>query len=247
MPPTLLTVGAGPGIGMEVALRFGRAGYRIGIIRRNPEALQSMIADLAGEGIAAVGQATDAHDPAALRGAIAGLAAQLGGIDVIHHAVPGPLGAGYGPMIDVDADLLRTFVDARVVSALVTTQAALPHLRHSRGALLFTTGPAGTVPHEGTGIVGVPQAALRMLTLHLRRELEPDGIFVGLLPVSGVPAYRDAKADAARTDIRANLALPRDRLTAADVAEAHFQLAMRRDRDEWTIGTNEQGIAADQT
>lgn len=244
MAQTLLTIGAGPGIGMEVALRFGRAGYRIGIVRRNPEALTAMIADLASEGIEADGRAADAHDPGALRGAIAGLAGRLGGIDVVHHAVPGPLGAGYGPMIDVDADLLRTFVDARAISALVTAQAALPHLQRSRGALLFTTGPAGTVPHEGTGIVGVPQAALRMLTLHLRKELAADGIFVGLLPVSGVPAYRDADADAARSDIRTGLALPRDRLSAADVAEAHFRLATQRDREEWTIGQDEQGIAA---
>jgi len=239
----LLTIGAGPGIGMEVALRFGRAGYRIGIIRRSRDALEAMIADLADQGIAAAGYAADAHDPAALRGAITDLAERLGGIDVVHHAVPGPLGAGYGPMIDVDADLLRTFVDARVISALVTAQAALPHLQRSRGALLFTTGPAGTIAHEGTGIVGVPQAALRMLTLHLRKELAADGIFVGLLPVAGVPAYRDAAADAARTDIRADLALAHDRLSAADVAEAHFQLAAHRDREEWTIGAAEHGLA----
>ncbi len=243
MSQTLLTIGAGPGIGMEMALRFGRADYRIGIIRRNPEALRAMIADLAEQGVDAQGCSADAHDPDSLRGAIGELAVHLGGLDVVHHAVPGPLGAGYGPMIDVDADLLRTFVDARVISALVTAQAALPHLQRSRGAMLFTTGPAGTIPHDGTGIVGVPQAALRMLTLHLRKELEPDGIFIGLLPVSGVPAYRDAEADAARIDIRAGLALPRDRLSATDVAEVHFRLATHRDRDEWTIGVNEHGIA----
>lgn len=239
----LITIGAGPGIGMEVARRFGREGYRIGIIRRNPDALARMIADLADEGIEANGRAVDVHDPGALRSAIMELAAELGGVDVVHHAVPGPLGAGYGPMIEVDPDLLRTFIDARVISALVTAQAALPFLKDSRGALLFTTGPAGTVPHEGTGIVGVPQAALRMLTLHLRKELSPDGIFVGLLPVAGVPAYRDAAADAARTDVRADLDLSANRLSAADVAEVHFRLSQNRDRDEWTIGANEQGIS----
>ena len=244
MPPTLITIGAGPGVGMEVALRFGRAGYRIGIVRRNSDALRGMISDLASEGIDAQGRACDAHDPPALKGAIDELAGQLGGLDVVHHAVPGPLGAGYGPMIDVDPDLLRIFGDARVISALVTAQAALPYLQSRRGALLYTSGPAGTIPHDNTGIVGVPQAALRMLTLHLRKELEPKGIFVGLLPVAGVPAYRDREADAARSDTRSDMELAHDRLSAADVAEAHFRLARDRDREEWTIGENERGIAA---
>lgn len=229
---------------MEVARRFGREGFRVGIVRRNTEALDAMIAELADSEIEARGLATDAHDPAALHSSIDALADELSGIDVLHHAVPGPLGAGYGRIIDVSPDLLRAFVDARVVSALVAAQAALPHLRRSRGCLLFTSGPADRNPHPGTGVVGVPQAALRMLTQHLRAELAEDGIFVGLIPVAGVPAYRDEEADAARTDVSAGMNLTPGRLSAADVAEAHYRMAMNREPEEWIVGQDQCGLAA---
>lgn len=230
---------------MEVARRFGREGFRVGIIRRNADALKGMISELAELGIDARGCAADAHDRVAIKSAVADLANQTGGIDVLHHAVPGPLGTGYGPIVEVDPGLLRTFVDARVISALAATQGALPFLRRTRGSLLFTSGPADRSPHPGTGIVGVPQAALRMLTMHLRQELAEDGIFVGLLPVAGVPAYRDIEADAARADVAADANLLPDRLSAADVAEAHFRMAINRDREEWIVGQDERGLAKD--
>ncbi|MCB2048167.1 MAG: SDR family NAD(P)-dependent oxidoreductase [Novosphingobium sp.] len=244
MTKSLITIGAGPGIGMEVARRFGRDGYRVGIVRRSAEALREMIEELSGEGIEAQGIAADAHDPAALRNAIEELANRFGRIDVMHHAVPGPLGTGYGPVLQIEPDLLRTFNDARIVSALVAAQAALPFLRQSQGSLIFTSGPADRKPLPGTAIVGVPQAALRMLTLHLRQELADDGIFVGLIPVAGVPAYRDRAADVARTDVAATSVLNADRLSAADVAEAHFLMATLRDRDEWIVGQEERSLAS---
>lgn len=240
---SLISVGAGPGVGMEVARRFGRAGYQIGLIRRNPTALGEMIATLRAEGINASGVAADAHDPDQLTTAITELAVAHSGIDVLHHAAPGPLGQGYGPMLEVDPRLLETFLDARVVSALVAAQAAAPYLRDSSGALLFTSGSAALSPYPGVGIVSVPQAALRMLTAYLREELGPDGVFVGHLPISGVPAYRDPAADAARTDVRDGVALATDRLTAADVAEAHYRVATRREPAEWVIGNDEIGLA----
>jgi len=243
MKRNLVTIGAGPGIGTEIARRFGQSGHRVGIVRRNAEALRAMIAELASEGIEARGCAVDAHDPAQLRAAIDDLAAGLGGIDVLHHAVPGPLGKGFGPLLEIDPELMRTFVEARIVSALVAAQAAAPWLRRTRGAMLFTSGPADRLAHPGTAIVGVPQAGLRMLTMHLREELAEDGVFVGLIPVAGVPAYADAEADAARSDIAAGSILSPDRLSAADVAEAHFRMARDRDREEWIVGQEERGLA----
>lgn len=239
---TLVSVGAGPGIGLELARRFGREGYRVGLIRRNPESLNAMIEQLYEEGIDARGIAADAHDAQALAAAVTALADELGGLGVLHHAVPGPLGQGFGPVLEVSPDLLKTFLDARVMSALVSAQTALPYLRRSAGALLYTSGAADRTPHPGTGIVGIPQAGLRMLVEHLRQELVDDGVYVGLVPVAAVPAYRDPAADAARTDVRPGVSLG-DRVTAADAAEAHYRLATQRDRDEWIVGAAEKGLA----
>ena len=240
---TLLSVGAGPGVGIEVARRFGRAGYRVGLVRRSRESLEAMVDELRAEGIDARGAAADAYDADALTGVVTALATDLDGLGVLHHAVPGPLGQGFGPALEMSPELLRTFVDARVVSALVAAQAALPYLRRSAGAMVFTSGSADRTAHPGTGIVGVPQAALRMLVAHLRQEVADEGVYVGLVPVAGVPAYRDPAADAARTDVGPGVQLG-DRVTAADVAEVHYRLATVRDRDEWIVGDAEKGLAS---
>lgn len=135
---------------MEVARRFGREGFQVGVIRRSQTALDEMVAELGAEGIDARGVAADAHDPTHLKSAIEQLAAAQGGIDVLHHAAPGPLGQGYGPILDVAPELMRTFVDARLISALVAAQTAAAHLRHSKGALLFTSGSAALSPKRTT-------------------------------------------------------------------------------------------------
>ncbi|NIY64265.1 hypothetical protein [Streptomyces malaysiensis] len=70
---------------------------------------------------------SNAYDAEALAGASAALSADLGGLGVLHHAVPGAL-EGFGPALEMSPDLLRTFLDTRVVTMLVAAQAALPYL-----------------------------------------------------------------------------------------------------------------------
>ncbi|MDX6327483.1 MAG: hypothetical protein QOK15_3837, partial [Nocardioidaceae bacterium] len=40
--PVALVVGAGPGVSGALARRYGAAGYDVGLVRRNPAALEEM-------------------------------------------------------------------------------------------------------------------------------------------------------------------------------------------------------------
>lgn len=237
-----VVVGAGPGVGLEVARRFGQAGYRVGLIRRSQAGLDQMIAELAAEGIEASGAVADATDPERLAEAVTALAEKAGGIDVLHYAVPGPLGIGYVAATEIPTQLLTDFLYARVIGALKATQAALPYLRESRGAVLFTSGQSDRKAFPGTAAIGAPQAALQLLAQHLHDELADAGVHVGYLPLDHPPLYTDPEQERTRTDLPAGFVME-NRISAADVAEAHFQLSQQRDRFEWRLGTDEIGMA----
>ncbi|MGW2110523.1 SDR family NAD(P)-dependent oxidoreductase [Streptomyces sp. NPDC001948] len=242
-PKSLIVVGAGPGVGIETARRFGRDGYQIGLVRRNRSGLDALLDELTAEGISARGHVADAGDPARIHEAVTMLTEEAGRLDVLHYAVPGPLGTGYGPATDIPLPLLDEFLTTRVTGALASAQAALPHLRRTSGTMLFTSGQSDRIPYPGTAAIGVPQAALRLLAQHLHDELEPAGVHVGYLPLDHPPLYSDPVQEAARTDLPAGFAMD-TRISSADVAEAHYLLATRRDRFEWRLGTDDIGLAA---
>ncbi|MFD3743331.1 SDR family NAD(P)-dependent oxidoreductase [Nocardia sp. NPDC058633] len=226
--PTIIIIGAGPGVGYETAERFGRAGYAVGLIRRNVEQLDAFAAKLRTLGVHVATTAATAHEPQELAAAVTELGRELGGIDVLVYNVPGPLREAYGPIIDTPLSALQSFLTLRVVSALAVVQAGRPFLEQAKGSVLFTSGRSDRNAYAGTGLIGTPQAALRMLAQHLHDELGPAGVFVGYLPLDNPPLYSDPELEKRRTDIPEGFSLP-ERVVASDVADKIFALNQARD------------------
>jgi NADP-dependent 3-hydroxy acid dehydrogenase YdfG len=65
--PLCTVVGAGPGLGLAVAKRFGEAGYRLALLARRADAVYKIANELATDGMEAGGFAADAGDEASLR------------------------------------------------------------------------------------------------------------------------------------------------------------------------------------
>ncbi len=63
----VLIVGAGPGIGLAAAERFGREGWKVVLAARSPGHLDPTVARLIGEGVDAHGLVLDATDPVAVQ------------------------------------------------------------------------------------------------------------------------------------------------------------------------------------
>nr|WP_258063312.1 MULTISPECIES: SDR family NAD(P)-dependent oxidoreductase [unclassified Rathayibacter] len=61
--PLLAVVGAGPGLGLEIARVFGRAGFTVALVSRNQEKLDGLAARLAEEGIEATGSPPTPRSP----------------------------------------------------------------------------------------------------------------------------------------------------------------------------------------
>ncbi|MFE4572480.1 SDR family NAD(P)-dependent oxidoreductase [Paenibacillus chitinolyticus] len=237
MNKNIIIVGAGQGVGLETARRFGKEGYSVGLIRRGQEQIEEMAAELSAEGIDTYFEPADAYDPKQIERAIKLLADKMSGIDVLFYNVPGPLGKAYVPATEISTELITEFLNMRVVSALKSAQAALPYVKESKGSILYTSGQSDRYPFPYTAAIGAPQAALRLLSEHLHNELKGNGVFVGYFPLHNPPLYTDLEKEKERTDLPAGFHLD-ERVVASDVAEKIYQLNITRDRFECAVAAS---------
>lgn len=67
---TIAIVGAGPGLGLSLAKKFGEKGFRVAVISRNPDKLSIILKKLRELNIEAQSFVADVTDLAALKQAI---------------------------------------------------------------------------------------------------------------------------------------------------------------------------------
>lgn len=170
----LFVVGAGPGLGIAVARRFGREGHAVGLVARDLDRLDAMTQQLGAEGIEAAFAVADVRDPDAVRAAIDALRERLGSAEVLCVS-PLPDVATIRPVLDTTAEDLRSALELGVLGTAAAVEQTLPSLRSAEhGTLLFTTGSAALTPRPeraSSGIVNAAQAAyFRMLYDQLAGE-----------------------------------------------------------------------------
>lgn len=182
--PLALVVGVGPGIGLAVARRFAREGFRIALVARQAGDLETFRAPLLAAGAPDVlALAGDVAEAPTLRRVFEHLRAEGLEPEVLiynaslgHPAPPSRLSPG---------DLLRQ-LQANVVAALECAQAVLPAMRAAgRGTLLFTGGGLALAPKAGEAGLSIGKAGLRTLALTLAEELAPEGLHAATVTVAG--------------------------------------------------------------
>ncbi|POX41636.1 short-chain dehydrogenase [Streptomyces sp. Ru73] len=193
MARTLVVVGAGPGRGMGVARAFGRRGFRVGLVARTKDRLDTQVAELAGLGITAAAFPADLRDRDALAAALAQATETLGPPDVLDYG-PGPSGPVTHAAQTTAASATAQF-GLYVLGAVTAVGQVLPDmLARGSGTLLVTTGPAATTPAPADANVGLAMAALHHYARSLHPELTPHGIHVSAVTLT-TPPTTPAEAD----------------------------------------------------
>jgi NAD(P)-dependent dehydrogenase (short-subunit alcohol dehydrogenase family) len=185
--PTIVVVGAGPGIGGSVARAFGARGYDVGLVGRGHDALTMLGESLQGEGLTAGWTEADVTDPVGLTAAIERLASHSGRVDVLHFNP-----SAYRPKDPLALTVPELLEDLALgVGGLLTSvRAARPYM--SAGARVTATGSAAADrPAPGASSLGVQKAGLRNLVRSLDATLAPDGIRAVSVTVNGVLAPND--------------------------------------------------------
>ncbi len=181
---TLVVIGAGPGVGLAVARRFAREGYRIGLIARDPAKLASLAAQV-GDGVVVATEAADASVPAALEAALERLNRRLGRPDVVCFS-PLPALALIKPVLDTSADDLAASLALNVGGAATVVRSVVPAmLSRGHGTLLFTTGSGALQPSPKRAASAVTTAAETTYVQLLHDDLAPHGIHAAQVIVVG--------------------------------------------------------------
>ena len=159
-------VGASSGLGRSIALGLGRRGAHVALLARRRERLKTAVAEI---GSRAMSFECDVTDEASCRSAIAGVAAEMGGIDALVYC------PGVGPLkrlADVDAVTWAHVFSTNVTGAALVTAAAVTHLEASNGAAAYLSSVSAsmTPPWPGLGAYAVSKAALDKLVEAWRGE-----------------------------------------------------------------------------
>lgn len=194
--PTIAIFGAGPGLGLALARRFGREGFRAALVARDQSHLDAMTGELAAGGVEAAGFPADLTDRAAALAAADAIEACFGPIDVLEYSPGGGPGMRTPPS-RLDVPTAAPLLDNAVLTPVALVGRVLPGmLERGGGGLLFALGASAKYPMPRLGAAGLALAGLRNYAHTLHDELGPRGVYAGALVIGalieGTPAHRNA-------------------------------------------------------
>jgi NAD(P)-dependent dehydrogenase (short-subunit alcohol dehydrogenase family) len=213
-----------------VALRFGAASYRVGLIARDEAALAATQAEIEQQGGTASAAAADVADPAAVFAAADRLEHELGPVDIwINDAME----TVFSRVADMTPDEFRRVTEVTYLGFVYGTMAALRSMR-SRGR--------GRIVQMGSALAyrGIPlqsaycgaKHAIRGFTDSLRTELINEGSRIKVTIVD-LPAVNTPQFDWARVHI-AHTPRPMGAPVEPEVvADAVFRAAHGSWREYW--------------
>ncbi|GIF26717.1 NAD(P)-dependent dehydrogenase (short-subunit alcohol dehydrogenase family) [Actinoplanes tereljensis] len=183
--PTIAIVGAGPGLGLSIAKRFGREGFAVGLISRTQKNLDALAAELEAAGVTAAGFAADVTDSAALGAAIE----QIGPIDVLSFSPSAPDNADLRPVAITEVTLasVQPQLEFYLGGGIAAAQQVLPAMTgRGAGTILFTTGGSSANPGmmPAFGNIAIGAGGLRTYALSLHAAVAEQGVYVAHIPLS---------------------------------------------------------------
>ena len=174
----VIVCGGSRGIGRAIALGFAQAGAGVSICARGAETLERTRAELAAFGRPTHAGVCDLGDEAAIKRYIAAAAAALGGVDVLVNNA-----SGFGSSDDAAGWAVSMAVD--MMAIVHATQAALPFLKESKGAVVNTSSISALRPAVRQPPYGAIKAAVIHYTNTQAAMYARDGVRVnGVAPGS---------------------------------------------------------------
>ena len=167
--PVALVVGGTSGIGLATVRELLARGYRVGLIARDADRLNTVASDLGDDAFAIPVHILDA---AGLTTAVEGLVARLGRLDAVVHTAQV---MAYGRFEDVPAEIFQRTVDVAVHGTANLARAVLPVFRRQRrGAFVVVNSLLGQIAVPQLGAYATAKwaqlALLRTLQLETRDE-----------------------------------------------------------------------------
>ncbi len=179
----VLITGGTDGLGLALAAQLAGEGASVAVCGRSEDRLGSARTEIEAGGGDVLAVQADVSRAEDLERFVEASIARWGRIDaVVHNA--GRASAGSIESID-DATWEEDF-QLKLMASVRLTRLALPHLRASRGSVLFTLALAAKAPGGGSEPSSVNRAAGMALMKALSKELAPAGIRVNAVLIGFV-------------------------------------------------------------
>lgn len=196
-----IVTAAASGMGRAGVTRFASEGAAVAVVDLDGGKAEAVAGRLRADGGKAFAMAGDLRDDGFARAIVARTVEQFGGLDFVwnHVGHPGP-----AAVEGVDMALFELAIDLNLRSVLVTTEAAIPHLRtRGGGALLFTASVAGLEGSAYSPVYSMAKFGVVGFVRSLAKRLAPDRIRVNAVcpGLTDTPMARVfvARPDQART------------------------------------------------
>ncbi|MGY1896035.1 SDR family NAD(P)-dependent oxidoreductase [Nocardia gipuzkoensis] len=237
MTKTIAIFGYGPGLGVGTGRRFGREGFRVAVIGRDPEKARRHAEELTAEGIEAAAFPADVTVAAQVTGAIEKIEATFGPIDVAMHGAAGNMSDRQPSTLEVDIPSLDAPIALKLHSPILMTRALAPGMvARGDGALLFSSGSSEHFVEPYLANFGIALAAQRGYLRQLEVELRGTGVYVGLLNIG---ALIDRSKAAQIIDEHPELipeGLEIVRMSGDELGDHYWRLYTERDKVELDVG-----------
>jgi NAD(P)-dependent dehydrogenase (short-subunit alcohol dehydrogenase family) len=175
-----IITGVGPGTGAALARRFAHGGYRVAMLARTAERLQSLERELK----TARGFVCDVSDPAAVFATLTEIRRDFGPVSVlIHNAVAGL----FGTFREIDPAALERNFQVNVMGLLhLARNVADEMVAAGEGAIIATGNTSAWRGKPGFAGFAPTKAAQRILLESIARDLGPKGVHAAYLTIDAV-------------------------------------------------------------
>ena len=173
---TALITGTSKGIGLETALAFARAGYKVFATMRNPEMASDFKQIISNESLDIAISKMDVDSDTSVNQCINSIIEKNGQIDVLVN------NAGierHGSIEEMTIDDFEAIMNTNYLGVLRCTKSVLPQMRKNRnGCIINVASVAGHIANSPLGGYAASKHALEAISEALAQEVKPFNIKV---------------------------------------------------------------------
>lgn len=191
--PVVLITGCSSGLGRALCYAFQSKGYRVVATARKIDRLEALRA----KGMSIL--MLDVDDQQAIENVVRAIVASEGKIDVLVNNA----GFGqFGPLMDIDVDMLQRQFKTNVFAPLALAQQVAPIMKKQGSGLIVNIGSvSGVVTTPFAGAYCASKAALHSLSEAMRMELAPFNIQVVTVQAGAIASNFGQSAENSLTGI----------------------------------------------
>lgn len=188
---SITIIGAGSGISLAVAKKFGSNGFRINLISRTESKLKELVSDLSLDQIEADYAVADASNEASIKDALKNLSLKFGHSEMILFNASA---LDVKDFLKQDWSKIKSTFDVNVGGAFHLLKTVLPFcIYNDKGKIFFTGGGLAFQGSKDWTTLSVGKAGLRNLVQAAQEKVKGSGVHIAQLTVCGYVDPNDGK------------------------------------------------------